>query len=76
MLSSLGFQDLSFVATLLGFNLGVEVGQLIIVAAIFPILYLFRTHRLYGTVGLGFGSLAIAVLGVFWFTERALDLKL
>jgi len=76
VLSSLGFQELSFVATLLGFNLGVEVGQLIIVSAIFPVLYLFRTHRLYGVVGIGFGSSVIAALGALWFAERALDFSI
>ena len=74
VLTRLGLQESTLVTSLLGFNLGVEVGQIVIVALLFPILYRARTHRLYRTAGLGLGSSAIAVLGVLWFMERAFEL--
>jgi hypothetical protein len=58
---------------LLGFNLGVEAGQLAIVAAVWPLLaFLSRVragqvHRLL----LEAGSAAVCALGVFWWIERA-----
>ena len=75
VLAGLGFQDYSLVATLLGFNLGVEAGQLLIVAAIFPLLYLARNFNAYRKAGLYAGSSAIAMLGVVWFVERAFGLE-
>jgi len=58
---------------LLGFNLGVEVGQLVLVAALWPVvrdlarLHEGRPHRLL----VEFGSAALCSVGVFWFLTRA-----
>ncbi len=58
---------------LLGFNLGVEVGQLAIVALVWPLLTLLarvqagRWHR----PVLEVGTAAVCGLGVFWWVERA-----
>ena len=59
---------------LLGFNVGVEIGQIAIVAVGWPLLLLLATrsggawHRLVAEVG----SAAIAGLGVFWWVSRSL----
>lgn len=74
-LSGLGFQQYSLIVTLLGFNVGVELGQLVIVAVAFPLLYLGRHHRYYAKAGLTCGSLAIAVMGTYWFLERSLNVQ-
>jgi hypothetical protein len=66
----------SLIVALLGFNLGVESGQLVIVAAFLPIAYMLRRSWMYQRLTLGFGSAAIAVLAAIWFVERALDLRL
>ena len=53
---------------LLGFNLGVEVGQLAVVAAVFPVVSLARRWH---PALLEAGSAAVAGIGVFWFVTRA-----
>lgn len=58
---------------LLAFNLGVEVGQLAIVAAVWP-LALIAVRRLPAhtrALGLELTSAVVLALGVFWFASRA-----
>jgi hypothetical protein len=62
--------------SLLGFNVGVEIGQLILVAALMPIAYLSRRTRSYLRIALQTGSVAIAAISVGWFIERSLNLQL
>ncbi len=53
---------------LVGFNTGVEVGQLAVVALVWPLLQVAIRRR----VGLvEAGSAAVAGLGLFWFVTRA-----
>lgn len=58
--------------TLLGFNLGVELGQLAIVAVFLPLAYLLRGTRFYRTGVLYGGSSAAAACAMFWLWQRAL----
>jgi hypothetical protein len=58
--------------TLLGFNLGVELGQLAIVAVFLPIAYLLRHTRFYRTGVLYGGSGAAALCAIVWLGQRAL----
>jgi hypothetical protein len=76
VLRDLGLPGGSLLAALLGFNLGVEVGQLTIVAVLLPLTFLMRATLLYRRVALGFGSCAIVVIAALWFTERAFDVRL
>ena len=62
-------------ASLLGFNVGVELGQLAIVAAFLPAAWLLRKTWLYRQV-LTVGSLAIALVAAVWLVERVVDIKL
>lgn len=62
--------------SLIGFNLGVELGQLAAVAILIPLAYALRTARLYRPLVLRGGSVAIAVLAAVWLAERSLDVKL
>jgi hypothetical protein len=59
---------------LVAFNVGVELGQLAIVAVLLPLLYAAGRRRLYPRAVLGVGSLAIAWVAALWFLERAFDL--
>lgn len=61
---------------LLGFNLGVELGQLAIVAAMLPCIYTLRNHFAYRVVLMRVGSVAIAVVACVWLMERAAGLNL
>ena len=58
---------------LLGFNLGVEAGQLAIVALVWPLLWSLtrvRAGALYRPL-VEAGTAAVCALGVFWWIERA-----
>ena len=57
--------------TLIAFNLGVEAGQLVIVAAFLPIAYLLRNTRFYRTGVVYGGSSAAGLCALFWFWMRA-----
>lgn len=58
--------------SLAGFNLGVEIGQVAVVAAIFPIAFHMRNSRLYKLIGLNMFSLMIIPVACWWLYERAL----
>jgi hypothetical protein len=61
--------------SLLGFNLGVEAGQLAIVAVYFVLGYGIRSTSLYQRVLFCGGSAAIALIATAWMIERGLDVK-
>ncbi len=61
---------------LLGFNLGVECGQLLVVAATFTALALAVRWRGYSRWVLQGGSIAVALLACAWIAERVFDLSL
>jgi hypothetical protein len=63
-----GLPGAALARVLLGFNLGVEAGQLAVVAAVFPLVSVARRWR---PAVLEVGSAAVAGLGVFWFVTRA-----
>jgi len=75
-LKDLGLGQGALAGPLLMFNLGVEAGQLAIVAVFVPLAWRLRTWRCYARVLLGGGSVLIALLALVWLVERALDLKL
>ncbi|OEZ50998.1 hypothetical protein JAB1_21160 [Janthinobacterium sp. MP5059B] len=75
VLRDLGLPQGSLLASLLGFNVGVELGQLAIVAAFLPLAWLLRKTWLYRQV-LTVGSLAIALVACVWLVERIADIKL
>ncbi len=76
VLADLGLPQGALALALLGFNLGVEVGQLAIVLAFLPTAWLLRRSAFYRRVVLLGGSLLIAVLAAVWLAERAFELKL
>jgi hypothetical protein len=76
VLLDLGLPKAALAVSLLGFNLGVEIGQLAIVALFLPLAFLARGTVVYRRGVLGAGSLAIALLALVWLAERGLDIKL
>jgi len=76
VLAELGLPRDALVLALVGFNLGVEAGQLSIVAAFLPLAYFLRHSWFYRRVVLFGGSLAIVAVATIWLLERALNLKL
>jgi hypothetical protein len=76
VLADLGLPRDALALALVGFNLGVEAGQLAIVAAFLPLAFALRRSAFYRRVVLWGGSLAIAALAAVWFVERAFALQL
>ncbi|MBC7943798.1 MAG: HupE/UreJ family protein, partial [Burkholderiales bacterium] len=76
VLADLGLPQDELLIALVGFNLGVEAGQLAIVAVFLPIAYALRATRFYRNGVLLLGSLLIAALAALWFIERAFDVTL
>jgi len=75
VLRELGLPTRGLVASLLSFNAGVEVGQLCIVAILFPVTrWLAKTTFQRSAVVAV--SLVVFVCGTLWFVERAFALKL
>lgn len=56
--------------TLLAFNLGVEAGQLAVVAALLPLAYALRQRAWYTPVVLRGGSLLVGMVALLWLVER------
>jgi hypothetical protein len=76
VLTDLGLPRDALVLALVGFNLGVETGQLAIVAVFLPVAFLMRKSLFYRRVVLLGGSLIIAAVAAVWLVERAFDMKL
>ena len=75
VLTELGLPKDALVLSLLGFNLGVEIGQLAIVSAFLPVAYLLRNTGFYRRGIFKSGSIITAVVALFWFVERAFNLR-
>ncbi len=76
VLRDLGLAQSALLLSLVGFNAGVELGQLAIVGAFLPLAFLARTTTLYRTTVLMGGSSLIFAVAVVWLAERALNLKI
>ena len=60
---------------LVGFNLGVEGGQLAIVALFLPLAFVLRHTAFYRRGVLVGGSILIAAIAAVWFAERVFNFK-
>ena len=76
VLADLNLPNSSLVLSLLGFNIGVEIGQLILVALVIPLAYLARSSAGYPRFALQTGSVVIAAVSFGWLMERSLKLQL
>lgn len=76
VLMDLGLPGATLALALMGFNLGVETGQLVIVAGFLPIAYSLRSSWFYHWAALRLGSSIVAAIAVGWLLERSLDLRL
>jgi len=60
--------------SLLGRNIGIEIGQALVILIAFPSLYLLRRTRFYNPI-LILGSLALALISVIWAIERIFEVE-
>ncbi len=73
VLSSFGLPGTNFIWALVGFNIGVEIGQITIILAFYAIfIYWIKTKNYYRKYISIPGSLIIALFGTFWLLERTL----
>jgi hypothetical protein len=66
----LGHAGTSLVLPLVGFNLGVEAGQLAVAVVVLPLFFWLRRRGWFEKRALYATSLAVALLGAHWFLER------
>ena len=70
VLGELGLPADQQLLSILAFNLGVEIGQLAILALLLPILILLRNSKIYRNGLMPISSLLIALMAVQWSIER------
>ncbi len=70
-LLELGLPPSGRLMALLGFNLGVEAAQLLLVALLVPLAFALRQRRAYVHWLLWPGSALIVLAGLIWFIDRA-----
>lgn len=75
VLLDLSLPKSALLLALAAFNIGVELGQVAIVALFFPLAYALRASWFYQRLLLQGGSAALTLLALIWLSERALDLK-
>jgi hypothetical protein len=75
VLTDLGLPKNALIIALVGFNLGVEGGQLAIVSGFLPVAFLLRHTWFYRRAILAAGSVVITILAGIWLVERAFGLK-
>lgn len=70
VLEEIGLPDRQKLLAILAFNLGVEIGQLVILVFVLPLLLVFRPQNWYRRWGVQWGSLAIGVMAIKWSIEH------
>ncbi|HEY1397952.1 HupE/UreJ family protein [Roseateles sp.] len=75
-LKDLGLARSELAAPLVLFNLGVEAGQLAIVAVLVPLAWAARRWRGYPRWVLGAGSAIVASIAIVWLVERLFDVQI
>ncbi|MDF2462316.1 MAG: hypothetical protein K0Q43_551 [Ramlibacter sp.] len=75
VLADLGLPQNALVLALVGFNVGVELGQMAIVVAFVPVAFWLRRTLFYRHGVLTFGSILVALIAAYWFVQRAFDFQ-
>ncbi len=76
VLADLGLAEGTLMIALIGFNVGVEIGQVAILMAFIPLAFTLRKTRFYKQVIFVGGSVVIALIASVWLAERALNLSI
>ena len=67
-----GSGGMALVLPLFAFNLGVEVGQVTLVAVVLPLVFRLRRWPAFQRHGVQVVSVGIAIAGAYWLVERSL----
>ncbi len=70
VLSDVGVSSTYFITALLAFNIGVELGQLAVIAGCFVVFGWFRHQPWYRAVVTIPASAVIGLIGAYWFVQR------
>jgi hydrogenase/urease accessory protein HupE len=70
VLRQIGIPREFLIPDLLAFNVGVELGQLAIVVALLPVIWLLSRNKKVDKIAVPAISLVIIVIGTLWFFER------
>lgn len=73
-LTDLGASGGSLAVSLLGFNLGVEAGQLAVVALVVPLIFVMRRTGWYSRIAVPAGGVVLVALASWWTVERVAGL--
>ncbi|MDZ4817786.1 MAG: HupE/UreJ family protein [Planctomycetota bacterium] len=76
VLADLGLRGGSLALALIGFNLGVEIGQIGILSLYVPISYAMRRTKIYKYVVFYVGSMLIVCVAGAWLVERVFNIEL
>ena len=74
VMGHLPFRMVDLLKVVIGFNIGVELGQIAIVAVIFPILFWLRKTSFYQPYILKGVSAVLILISGWWFVQRAFGL--
>lgn len=72
ILLDIGLRGEYMALSLLGFNLGVELGHVVIIILVLPILYILRKRKIYSKILL-YGSIFLIIIGLYWFVTRLFE---
>jgi HupE / UreJ protein len=75
VLQALDLPRADLMLSLVGFNVGVELGQLALVSLFLPVAYLLRARPAYPRTVLAGGSVVIATVAAGWLFERSFDFQ-
>jgi len=76
VLGELGLSRSTLAAALVGFNVGVEIGQLAIVAVFLPAAFLFRRTWFYRVLVFKVGSVVVILIAAAWMIERIFEIRI
>lgn len=76
VLGDLGLERANLAAALVGFNLGVEFGQLVIVALFLPVAFALRGTAIYRAGVFKIGSVLIVLIALLWMAERMFGVRM
>ncbi len=75
LVSGLEASQTTQLVSLMGRNVGIEIGQAAVIIMMFPMLFMLRRTRLYRAILVG-GSAALAVVSIGWAIERVFEISL
>ena len=71
VMNQLAFRNVFLERIIVLFNLGIEIGQLLIALVVLPIVYILSKFSFYRQWGMQVASLLICLIALYWLIERS-----